>query len=74
MKARYDDLDEYIADLKAEIAENEQCAKDPAQQKSGQLLVQLSAHQSPGKAADQVWQRSREINAPLPEIQGRRQR
>ena len=26
MKARYDDLDEYIADLKAEIAENEQCA------------------------------------------------
>ena len=26
MKARYDDLDEYIADLKAEIAQNEQCA------------------------------------------------
>lgn len=26
MKARYDDLDEYIADLKAEIADNEQCA------------------------------------------------
>lgn len=26
MKARYDDLDEYIADLKAEIAGNEQCA------------------------------------------------
>ena len=26
MKARYDDLDEYIADLKAEIANNEQCA------------------------------------------------
>ena len=26
MKAHYDDLDEYIADLKAEIATNEQCA------------------------------------------------
>ncbi len=26
MKERYDDLDEYIADLKAEIAQNDQCA------------------------------------------------
>lgn len=26
MKARYDDIDEYIADLKAEIAQNEQCS------------------------------------------------
>ena len=26
MKARYDDIDEYIADLKAEIASNDQCA------------------------------------------------
>ena len=26
MKPRYDDLDEYIADLKAEIAQNDQCA------------------------------------------------
>ncbi|MGN0008465.1 MAG: tetratricopeptide repeat protein [Desulfovibrionaceae bacterium] len=26
MKDRYDDIDEYIADLKAEIAQNEQCA------------------------------------------------
>jgi Flp pilus assembly protein TadD len=26
MKARYDDLDEYIADLKEEISQNEQCA------------------------------------------------
>ena len=26
MKQRYDDIDEYIADLKMEIAANEQCA------------------------------------------------